>query len=73
LRIINEALEKLLDLEKREMKSNLLGMIYYEKALILRELGGPTLILSNAFNVHAYQCFNSAHAISDKQPDKDTN
>ena len=70
LKLINEALEKALDLDKREMKTKMLADMYFEKALILRELGGPNLILSNAFNVHAYQCFNSAYTIYAKQTDE---
>ena len=54
------------------MKSKNLALIYHLKAMILRELGGPKLILSNSFNVHAYQCFNSAYTIFEKQPNKAT-
>ena len=49
----------------------LLSEIYYLKGMILRTIGGPEEVLSNTFNVRAYQCFNSSYAIHQKQENKD--
>lgn len=63
LPVIREAIQVALRLDQYKMQDEKLGMMYQEKAAILRALGGAGQAKSKGYNVQAYQCYNTAYAI----------
>ena len=62
LKVINEALQIQLKLQKDRPADPLLARIYEEKGHVLRLLGGDASV-SNKYNVQALQCMKSALAL----------